>query len=99
MRQLSGQDATFVFMEHPAAPLHLSALYIYTPRTAPGGKVTHKQLLEHIASRVHSSKVFTQKLHKVPMDLDFPYWVDDPGFDLEYHVRHIALPSPRDRDR
>jgi WS/DGAT/MGAT family acyltransferase len=96
MRQLSGQDATFVFMEDPAAPLHLSALYIYDPATAPGGKVTHKQLLAHIKSRMHTSRVFSQKLHKVPMDLDFPYWVDDPDFDLEFHVRHIALPSPRD---
>ena len=96
MRQLSGQDATFVFMENPAAPLHLTSLYIYDPSTAPKGKVTHKQLLAHIDSRLHSSKVFTQKLQHVPMNVDFPYWVDDPHLDLEFHVRHIALPSPRD---
>jgi len=96
MRQLSGQDATFVFLENQAAPLHLSSLYIYDPGTAPGGKVTHKQLLAHIESRLHTSKVFTQKLMHVPMNLDFPYWVDDPDFDLEFHVRHIALPSPKD---
>ena len=96
MRQLSGQDATFVFMEDRAAPLHLSSLYIYDPSTAPGGRVTHKQLLAHIKGRLHTSRVFTQKLHHVPMNLDFPYWVDDPGFDLEFHVRHIGLPSPRD---
>ena len=96
MRQLSGQDATFVFMEDRSAPLHLTSLYIYDPSTAPGGKVRHKQLLAHIRSRLNTSKVFTQKLHHVPLNLDFPYWVDDPGFDLEFHVRHIALPSPRD---
>lgn len=96
MRQLSGQDATFVFMEDRRSPLHLTTLYIYDPNTAAGARVTHKQLLAHIRSRLHSSKVFTQKLHHVPMDLDFPYWVDDTNFDLEFHVRHIALPTPRD---
>ena len=94
MRQLSGQDATFIFMEDRAAPLHLTSLYIYDPSTAPGGKVRHKQILAHIQSRLHSSKVFTQKLLHVPMNLDYPYWVDDPGFDLEFHVRHIGLPKP-----
>lgn len=96
MRQLSGQDATFIFMEDRAAPLHLTSLYIYDPSTAPGGKVRHKQILAHIQSRLHSSKVFTQKLLHVPMNLDYPYWVDDPGFDLEFHVRHIGLPKPGD---
>jgi len=96
MRQLSGQDATFVFLEDPAVPLHLTTLYIYDPSTAPKGKVTHKQLLAHIESRLQSSKVFTQKLQHVPMNMDFPYWVDDPDFDLEFHVRHIGLPKPGD---
>lgn len=96
MRQLSGQDATFIFMENRAAPLHLTTLYIYDPSTAPTGKVRHKQILAHVASRMHSSKVFSQKLHHVPMNLDYPYWVDDPDFDLEFHVRHIGLPKPGD---
>lgn len=96
MRQLNGQDSTFVFMEKPGAPLHLTSIYVYDPSTAPGGKITHKQLLDHIQARIHTSSVFTQKLKKVPGDLDYPYWVDDDSFDLEFHVRHIALPSPHD---
>ena len=96
MRQLNGQDSTFVFMEKPGAPLHLTTLYVYDQSTAPGGKITHKQILEHIRSRVHTSSVFTQKVKRVPGDLDYPYWVDDDSFDLEFHVRHIALPSPQD---
>ena len=78
-------------MEDRRSPLHLTTLYIYDPNTAAGARVTHKQLLAHIRSRLHSSKVFTQKLHHVPMDLDFPYWVDDTNFDLEFHVRHLSL--------
>ena len=48
MRQLNGQDSTFIFMEQPGTPLHLTSVYIYDPSTAPGGKITHKQLLKHI---------------------------------------------------
>lgn len=96
MRQLTGQDSTFIYMENPGTPLHLTSIYIYDPSTAPGGKITHKQLLEHIGSRVHTSSIFTQKLKKVPGDLDYPYWVDDDSLDLEFHVRHLALPTPRD---
>jgi hypothetical protein len=40
--------------------------------------------------------VFRQKLLRVPLELDYPYWVEDEHFDLEYHVRHIALPKPGD---
>ena len=96
MRQLNGQDSTFIFMEQPGTPLHLTSVYIYDPSTAPGGKITHKQLLKHIGSRINTSSVFTQKLKKVPGDLDYPYWVDDSSLNLEFHVRHIALPSPHD---
>ncbi len=96
MRQLTGQDSNFIFMEAANSPLHLTSIYIYDPSTAPGGKITHKQLLQHINERIHTSSVFTQRLRKVPMNLDFPYWVDDPNLDIEFHVRHIGLPSPRD---
>jgi WS/DGAT/MGAT family acyltransferase len=96
MRQLSGQDATFLFLETQAAYLHLSGLYIYDQSCVPGGALSHKDVLNHIASRLNTSTVFRQKLLSVPFNLDFPYWVDDANFDIEFHVRHIALPSPRD---
>jgi len=96
MRQLSGQDAVFLYMEHQGAYLHVGGLQFYDPSTAPGGKVGHKDILRHIESRLDTSKVFRQKLVQVPLSLDFPYWVDDDRFDIEFHVRHIALPEPRD---
>jgi WS/DGAT/MGAT family acyltransferase len=52
--------------------------------------------LQHIESRIAQLPLFRQKLHRVPLDLDHPYWVDDDDFDLEYNVRHIALPKPGD---
>ena len=55
-----------------------------------------KTILAHIESRLDRLPILRQKLQRVPLDLDYPYWVDDENFDLEYHVRHIALPKPGD---
>ena len=56
--------------------------------------------LANIEKRLHLARCFRQRLVQVPFDLDHPYWIEDPNFDLEFHVRHIALPhtlSKRDR--
>jgi WS/DGAT/MGAT family acyltransferase len=96
MQQLSGVDASFLYYERPNAPGHVFSLLIYDPSTAPGGKVTFKGILEHYAQRLHTAAAFRQKLVQVPFGLDHPYWVRDADFDLEFHVRHIALPEPGD---
>lgn len=96
MEQLSGQDASFVYLETQNTPMHIGSVAIYDPSTAPGGKVRFKDILRHIESRLGGARSFRQKLVRVPFDLDHPYWIEDPSFDLEYHVRHIALPKPGD---
>jgi diacylglycerol O-acyltransferase / wax synthase len=96
MEQLSGQDASFVYLDTPTTPMHIGSVGIYDPSTAPGGFVRFKDILAHIESRLDRAKSFRQKLVRVPFDLDHPYWVDDANFDLEYHVRHMALPQPGD---
>ncbi len=96
MQQLSGQDASFVYMETPATPMHIGSVGIYDPSTAPGGFVRFKDILKFIESRLQGARSFRQKLVRVPFDLDHPYWIEDGDFDLEYHVRHIALPRPGD---
>jgi WS/DGAT/MGAT family acyltransferase len=96
MQQLSGVDASFLYLETPNAPGHVFSVWIYDQSTAPGGKVTYKGVLDHIEQRLHVSRSFRQKLVTVPFGLDHPYWIEDPDFDLEYHVRHIALPHPGD---
>ena len=96
MRQLSGHDARFLYADNPHANANVSFIQIYDQRTAPGGKVRFKSILAHIESRLHRLPVFRQKLLRVPLELDYPYWVEDEHFDLEYHVRHIALPQPGD---
>jgi WS/DGAT/MGAT family acyltransferase len=96
MRQLSAHDASFLYSDTAHSNANVTLLHIYDQSTAPGGKVRFKSILAHIESRIEKLPGFRQKLHRVPLDLDFPYWVDDENFDLEYHVRHIALPKPGD---
>ena len=96
MQQLQGMDASFVALETRNSPMHIGSILIYNPATAPGGFVRFKDILGFIESRLQLSTTMRQRLVRVPFDLDYPYWVEDPDFDLEYHVRHVALPEPGD---
>ncbi len=96
MRQLQGMDSSFVALESPNSPMHIGSVLIYNPATAPGGFVRFKDILSFIEGRMQLSKTMRQRLVRVPFDLDYPYWIEDPDFDLEYHVRHVALPKPGD---
>ena len=96
MRQLQGMDASFVALETRNSPMHIGSLLIYNPETAPGGFVRYKDILAFFESRMQLSRTIRQRLVRVPFDLDYPYWIEDPDFDLEYHIRHIALPKPGD---
>jgi WS/DGAT/MGAT family acyltransferase len=58
--------------------------------------VRFKDILRFVASRLQGARSFRQRLVRVPFDVDHPYWIEDPEFDLEFHVRHIALPKPGD---
>ncbi|QLL09883.1 WS/DGAT/MGAT family O-acyltransferase [Mycobacterium vicinigordonae] len=96
MQQLSWSDDMMLRAEGPATPLQIQMLLIYDPSTALGGKVTFKGILEELDARLHLADVFRRRLTELPGGLHMPYWVDDPNFDLEYHVRHIGLPQPGD---
>jgi WS/DGAT/MGAT family acyltransferase len=86
----------FLHAEIDGLPQHIGGVSIYDQSTAPGGKVRFKQILDMLERRLHLSPIFRRKLAFVPGNLGRPYWVEDPDFDLEYHVRHIALPKPGD---
>lgn len=96
MRQLSARDAGFLYADTHHSNANVTLIQIYDQSTAPGAKVRFKSILAHIESRLAGLPIFRSKLQRVPLDLDLPYWVDDPNFDLEYHVRHVALPKPGD---
>jgi len=96
MQQLSAQDASFLYLETPHAPMHIGGIMIYDPSALPGGKQRFKDILGFIEERLHLARTFRQKLVQVPFNLDYPYWIEDKDFDLEYHVRHVRLPEPGD---
>lgn len=96
MKQMQGLDSVFVSMERQAAPVHIGSMLIYDPSTAEGGFVRFKDILSFIEGRLHMADTMRQKMVKVPFGIDYPYWVQDSEFDIEYHCRHIALPKPGD---
>ena len=96
MRQLSEHDAAYIYSDNAHANSNLTLLHIYDQSTAPGGVVRFKQILAHVESRLDKLPNFREKILRVPLDLDYPYWVEDENFNIEYHVRHIALPKPGD---
>ena len=93
MRQLSGIDVSFLNMETPTTFGHVSSLNIYDPTGVPGGAgldATKRIILE----RIDQLTPFRRRLIEVPMGLDLPYWIEDPDFDIDFHVRHHAVPPP-----
>ena len=96
MRQITGGDALFLYTDKQSRHQHISILYCYDQSTVRGGTLRFKTILEHMEQRLGASPIYRQRLVQVPLNLDYPYWINDPDFDLEYHVRHIALPQPGD---
>ncbi len=93
MQQLTGLDASFLALETANATGHVGGVCILDPSAAPR-PVTLARLTEVLAERLPLVPVLRRKLLNVPFGLDQPYWVDDQNFDIEYHIREIALPRP-----
>lgn len=96
MQQLTGLDASFLYLETQNSPMHIGGLSIYDPSTAPGGAVGFKQIMENVLKRADRVAALNNVLVEVPMRLDHPYWRSGGEFDPEFHIRHIALPKPGD---
>lgn len=95
MQQLSGLDAVFLNLETNAVPMHVGTLTLLDPATAGPG-FGFAAVREMIEQRLHLLPMFRRRLLTAPWDLDQPYWLEDPDFDIENHVRHRALPSSAD---
>lgn len=96
MKQLGNQDASFIYNETPTTPMHTAGLGIYDQSTTPHQRLGHKDIINYIKDRIHLAPIFQKKYVEVPLGLDKPYWIDDPDFNVEFHIRHIALPQPGD---
>jgi diacylglycerol O-acyltransferase / wax synthase len=96
MRQLSSLDAQFLAVESPRVYGHVAFLGIYDPSTAPDGRLDLETVTRLLRERGHLLPPLHWRLAPVPLGLDLPYWVEDPDFDLDFHVRETALPPPGD---
>ncbi len=92
MDRLSALDVSFLANESSAAHMHVGGVCIFE-----GPPMSYDDLLDHVRSRLHLVPRFRQKLAYPPAPTGRPFWIDDPAFNLEYHVRHSALPSPGPR--
>jgi diacylglycerol O-acyltransferase / wax synthase len=93
MQQLTGLDASFLALETANTTGHVGGVSVVDPSSA-ARPLTLARLTEVISERLPLVPVLRRKLLNVPLGLDQPYWIDDPHFDIEYHVREIALPRP-----
>jgi diacylglycerol O-acyltransferase / wax synthase len=96
MRQLTSLDAQFLHVESTTTVGHVGGLLVLDPSGAPGGELTLSALRAVLEPRLHLAAPLRQRLVEVPLGLGRPYWVDDPEFDLEFHLREVALPLPGD---
>ena len=93
MKQLGGMDANFLNMETSSIYGHVSSMTIFEPPPGSGGagvEITKRAIL----SRIDQLEPYRRRLVTVPFGLDIPYWIEDPDFDIDYHVRHHAVPPP-----
>jgi WS/DGAT/MGAT family acyltransferase len=87
--RLTGLDASFLHLEDGPAHMHVASTTVFE---GPAPEID--ELREHILARLHLVPRFRQKLKFVPYGQGRPIWIDDPHFNLDYHVRHTALPEP-----
>ncbi len=93
MKQLTGLDASFLYMETSTNFGHVSSIAVYERPDDPdfdpflAGR-------EMLSSQLDRIEPFRRRVVEVPLGLDRPYWIEDPDFDLDYHLRHMALPAP-----
>ncbi|ULE34068.1 WS/DGAT/MGAT family O-acyltransferase [Mycobacterium sp. IDR2000157661] len=96
MERLSGFDASMLYSESAAVPLHVCSIAELDTTTIPGG-YSFDRLHDHLASRLRALPELRAKLADSQLNLDHPVWVEDQDLDLSFHLRRIALPTPGGR--
>ena len=92
--RLTAVDAGFLHQEGPASHMHIGGLTVFEGPPPP-----FEEVLETIRGRLHLLPRYRQRLEYAPLQSGHPVWIDDPAFNLEYHVRRTALPGPGKRDQ
>ncbi len=96
MERLTGLDASFLYLENPTNHMHVAMTMVLEPHTMPGG-YSFDKIKDFINGRLHLVPPFRRRLVTVPLNLAHPIWVEDPNFDIDFHVRRIGCPAPGGR--
>jgi len=89
MDRLTAVDASFLAQEHQASHMHVGGLLVFEGPPPP-----REELAAHLERRLPLVPRYRQKLSFPPAGTGRPLWIDDPRFNLDYHLRHTALPAP-----
>jgi WS/DGAT/MGAT family acyltransferase len=88
MEELSGLDASFLYLETPKTPMHIGGVNVLE------GSMNFDDFRQFIQDRLHTVDKLTQKLVTLPLSIDRPYWAEDPDFELDMHIHRMVLPKP-----
>ena len=89
MDRLTSIDASFLAQEKDGSHMHIGAVMVFEGPAPP-----QEEIAAHISSRLHLVPRYRQKLAFPRLQMGRPLWIDDPSFNLDYHVRQTALPKP-----
>jgi diacylglycerol O-acyltransferase len=89
MQAMSVQDAMFLHVENDVTPMHIGGVSIFEGPPPP-----FEELRSMVEGKLHLTPRYRQKVRFVPLGMGEPVWVDDPHFNIDYHLRHTAVPSP-----
>ena len=93
MQRLTGLDAAFIYAETPSQHMHVSMVGVFDTSTMKGG-YSFEKVRDLVSSRLHLIPMFRRRLMEVPFRLHHPIMVEDPDFDIDFHLRRMAVPAP-----
>lgn len=94
MERLTGSDATFLYSQTRNAHMEVATCILLDATDLPRGEALLEHAKRYIEPRLHLAPLLRRRLVRVPLELDHPLWIEDPDFDLDYHIRPAALPQP-----
>jgi len=98
MKQLTGVDASFLYMENGTSFGHVSGLAVFQKPDIPGWSA-YDAMRAKLELRLPILEPLRRRVVEVPFQLDHPYWIEDPDFDLDYHLRDAAITAPGDESK
>ena len=94
MQRLTGADATFLYGETANSRMEVATVVVGDATGLPRGEALLDHARAYLEPRLHLAPLLRRRLVRVPLALDHPVWIEDPDFDLEFHLRQVALPTP-----